>query len=447
MKQPFIYTLLVFTLFIGCGGPKELSEFEQLPGWAKSRPLVSDAYVGIGHAKKLGTSTEYIKTARENALADLASEISVKVSATSVLHSLETEAGLSETMYTKNKLTANDYFEGFEPVAYYDGPTEYWVYYKIDKQLYLQKKEERKTQAIDKALSLYKEGIEAESSRLPITAFSNYMKALEALKEYYNESLEVTFEDKSINLGTTILEAIETVKNDIKVEAIISDHYYKRGQNAPNPVDFRVLYKNLPVANIPLKFSYSGGYLNDNTATSSSDGTCSVLLNRLTSSTTSGTITAQVDFYQLARMAVKDIYLRNYSKKLSSEKFFANIYIQSPSVSIQSPKSYINQVISSVKKHEKNYGYTVTHKSDADLKISTSITEVKRVVAGNGIVKVKVEVKCTLTPSGDNTPIERVSFVDEIGKTYDEVANKAKVNAIAMLDARLIPDVLDSYFR
>ena len=88
---------VLFLFFLGCASSKKAEDVEPAPRWVNNRPVMEGYYIGIGSARKVGMKQEYVAEARQNALQDMASQISARVSATSVLHTIENEYGVSES--------------------------------------------------------------------------------------------------------------------------------------------------------------------------------------------------------------------------------------------------------------------------------------------------------------------------------------------------------------
>ncbi|MFQ5825538.1 MAG: LPP20 family lipoprotein, partial [bacterium] len=53
---------------------------DKKPAWVKKRPVSAQYYLGIGVSQKKGVNRDYIQSAKNNALNDLASEITVTIS-------------------------------------------------------------------------------------------------------------------------------------------------------------------------------------------------------------------------------------------------------------------------------------------------------------------------------------------------------------------------------
>src|SRR6056297_2528084 len=127
---------LLFLFLLGCAASKKAEDVNPAPGWVKNRPVVEGHYIGIGSARKVGMKHEYVAEARRNALQDMASQISSRVSATSVLHTIEDAYGVSESFSERIEIESDSYLEGFEPVGYYESADQFWVYYRISQEEY-----------------------------------------------------------------------------------------------------------------------------------------------------------------------------------------------------------------------------------------------------------------------------------------------------------------------
>lgn len=444
----FLCTILLF----GCGSSKQVSELDLLPNWAKSRPVVPGAYVGIGSAKKVGTSNQYIAKARENALSDLASEISVRVNSSSVLHSVSSELGMSETLYTRNKLTTSDYFEGFEPVEYYDGISDYWVYYKIDKQEYQQKKDEKKANAIKSALSFYEIGAKADETKLPAEALQAYLKGLEQIKDYYTEALPTTLNNQTLDIGQTLFKAVKQLSENFTVNWKSSQIKVLRSADEQKPLVCTVYYKNQPVQDIDLSFSFSGGYLNQSREKSNSSGECAVILGKIKSPKQMETLTATIDLYAMSRKAVEDLYIRGFMKKMQAASAYVTIDIQSPVLKIiidgptQDLLTYKTEIEKQIQDASDNYKFKIDPTFANNYTLQIQIKSHPDFQAGN-MFSIKKDVEITmLTTTGNTLAQAKTLLIEGTGSTL-LLANQAVWKEIInTIKTRLLKDVLDEVF-
>ena len=76
----FLFSILVILLSVSCSWTKKSVKIDApvYPDWIQNRPLSNDYYIGI--AKALKNKSDYSSIAKQNALMDLSSEISVKLS-------------------------------------------------------------------------------------------------------------------------------------------------------------------------------------------------------------------------------------------------------------------------------------------------------------------------------------------------------------------------------
>ena len=68
---------LVALIFLSAG---LLYSAPKKPGWVKKRPNIKGYYIGIGIAEKTKGYKDYLRQAKNNALNELASEITINIS-------------------------------------------------------------------------------------------------------------------------------------------------------------------------------------------------------------------------------------------------------------------------------------------------------------------------------------------------------------------------------
>src|ERR1043165_33225 len=96
--------------------------------------------------------------AKKNALYDLASEIKVDISSNSVLYTVQNNNNFNENFNSLIKLSNSDNIEGYTLVDSYENEKQYWVYYQLDKQEYLDQKARKKQLVVTKASNLIAAG-------------------------------------------------------------------------------------------------------------------------------------------------------------------------------------------------------------------------------------------------------------------------------------------------
>jgi len=231
------------------------------PNWIKNRPIDNDYYIGIGKANKKESKADYLEIAKNKALADMISEISVNISSNSVLYQIEDNKGLQETYQAKIKLAAKDYIEGYELVDTWENKEEYWIYYRLSKTEYKRKKQEILDRAINLSKDFYEKAKEAEKEYDINNALIYYIKSFDAIKKHIGEDLSVfTFEGK-IYLDNAIYQSIQSILSRIVIVPEKEVFYLKSLSSKNDPVLVKVKLKteqeSQNLSNVPIKFSYA----------------------------------------------------------------------------------------------------------------------------------------------------------------------------------------------
>ena len=128
MKRIYLF---VFTVFlVGCSGVKEIGLPEVIyPNWISSRPISSAFYIGIAKASK--QTSDYQAIAKQNALADLSSEISVTLSSASIFHQIDKGETYREEYQALIQVESQKQLEGYTLVDSWESESEYWMYYQL----------------------------------------------------------------------------------------------------------------------------------------------------------------------------------------------------------------------------------------------------------------------------------------------------------------------------
>jgi hypothetical protein len=219
------YSLLTVVLLGACRSKQTTTRTEvpvdteaERPAWVRSRPVTETYYVGIGLCPK--GRPDYQETAKKNALNDLASEISVTVQGNSLLYTLDRKQSFDEQYTSTVQTRTKEQIEGYELVDSYDGPNEYWTYYRLSKADFARLKAERKQKAIDQATDLY---VRAKAS-LAVgdlkTAFDQDLRALIAMKEYWGESDQVTLDGRQFPLANELFGNLQDMASRIRLAVL-----------------------------------------------------------------------------------------------------------------------------------------------------------------------------------------------------------------------------------
>jgi hypothetical protein len=374
---------------LGCGGSKKVAEqpLKPAPAWVKSRPISSTYYVGIGSSIKMVDMNQTLQTAKQNALADLASDISVNISSNSLLSAFETNSGFTEDFSKTIKAQVEQDLEGYEVVDNYEDQGNYWIYFRLSKTEYQRIKEERKTKAITKSLDFFDKGVLADKAGDARIALVNLIKAMEPLKPYLSDPLQVNYQGSEIFLGNEIYSRISGVLSNIRIDSPNKLVNIKQGQIIPNgTLTFTVSGLNGKLlSGIPLYATYTEKPIRTSKVVTDVNGMASYTLDAIRSSKNNETLKAFINLEVIVNEATSDFTLRKLLTKLHTPEAAITINIIKPVFSITATETNLDEKVSSISLAEGlrrkiiEAGYSTTDKdSEADYQITiNSSTKIK----------------------------------------------------------------------
>lgn len=335
--------ILIVTLIFGCGSTKKVTQTADLPSWVKTKPVSASYYIGVGSAYKTANISDYQQAAKNNALADLASEIKVNISTSSVIHKFESTLGYSEDFSAATKAKSHEQLEGYELVNTYESATHYYVYYRLSKQKYAALKAQQKNGAVQKALDFYAKAISYKTVNDYYQAISNFIKGLEAIKPYFSESLETNYQGKTIYLGNELFVGFQNTINDIYIRPVKSSVEVKKGQ-ALTAADLTFYVQNSSakkLAGIPIVFTLGNLPLRNSKVASDTEGKVFYQFNEVRSKADQVYFVARLDMNTLASGITFDPLFRKLIRKFDAPQGQIQIVMKKPVYFVQtSEKSF-----------------------------------------------------------------------------------------------------------
>ena len=125
-----------------------------------------------------------MKKATQSALADIVSQIAVKLENNSFLHRVDVDGKTREMLEDKIHSSMAAWLEGQELKGSYQSDQKYYVYYALDKKMYARKAEERRQQAIRTGMDYLQKGRSEENTMNLSQAAQLYGKGLEAVEPW-----------------------------------------------------------------------------------------------------------------------------------------------------------------------------------------------------------------------------------------------------------------------
>lgn len=338
--QNIRFVLFTFILMAGCASQKQQTDNTPAPppDWIQAKPSSGLYYHGIGYGLKAAHPTDFQNVAKKNALNDLASEISVQISSTSMLYQMERDERLYQEFRSNTRIKSLENIEGFELVDTYENAREYWVYYRLNKAEYETLKRQRQERAKQQAYDLYKRGQEFRSNLNYYQAFKINIQALEAIRDYLGEPLRIEENGTFVFLGNKIHSAILEMLSEIKMEPFIPEVSVKRG--FPLTRDEARFIVNgpggAPLQGMPVYFFYSGGRLQEQTAFTDSRGIAATFIPKINSTYSSEYLQANINLVQIVKESTEDPIISAIIGKYSTPEARLPITVVRPTVYLTS---------------------------------------------------------------------------------------------------------------
>lgn len=183
----------------------------QTPRWVTNHPVSEQEYIGIGMAPL--SDADYMKKATQNALADIASQISIKLENNSFLHTVDVDGKARDMFEDKIQSSMAAWMEGQELKGTYQSDDNYYVYYSLDKKVYARNLESRRKQVVQIGLDYLQKGREAESMMNLAQAVQLYGKGLEAVEPWVFMNLV----SDGMNVPTELYHAFVNVFSNMTI--------------------------------------------------------------------------------------------------------------------------------------------------------------------------------------------------------------------------------------
>ena len=258
-----VISSLFLLLLSGCKSQKPVQQevaAPAAPSWVTDRPLTDQYYIGIGSASKNQPLSDYQQSAKQNAINDLASEISVHISGTSFLYSSDINQRFHEEYNSLIKTATNQDIQGYSLVDTYDDGSRYWMYYRLSKQDYEAQLAARRQKAINLATQDYNNG-KADINNHDIRgALNAYVRSMDDIKEFWGDDAQAQIDGKQVAVSNYLYNGLTSFMNSLKMVPSESRIELNAGNLFKTNVSVNFTAQNgqLPCANFPLTYQYYG---------------------------------------------------------------------------------------------------------------------------------------------------------------------------------------------
>ncbi|MCB0760702.1 MAG: LPP20 family lipoprotein [Flavobacteriales bacterium] len=252
-----IHIVLLLTILAGCknlGKTTETVDTNPAPSWISDRPILSGYYVGIGSANKFAAPEDFGRVAKDNALNDLASEISVEIQGESFLNTLEVNNYFQEEFISNISTSTKEVLQDYEIVDSWEDGTQYWVYYRLSAARHAENKRIRKEQALSGALEGYKRAKISETEGHVKDALSEYMDALVTLHPYWNEINLAQLQGKEVHLDHEIYSSFKSLIRDVQIEPSVTKVVLNEVNHYKTSITLLAHVRGNPAVGYPIKY-------------------------------------------------------------------------------------------------------------------------------------------------------------------------------------------------
>lgn len=345
LKKKFNFLFIFLILFFS--NSNLLSK--EVPDWVKERPINNKYYIGIGFANKTKDSRDYITRAKQSALSDLASEVTINISSKVVDIIIEKSGVVKEDFERSIKSSTKEELEGYELIDVWESDKEYWVYYRLSKNKYKKIKQDKINKALNLALDLFRKAKKSEDKGKIRNALLFYFESLKSLEKYIGEPLKVEYKGSKVYLSNEIYSNIQKILNKIKLASDKKRISYKIVHPANGVLNFQVIYENGKSNNLsklPFKFTFikGAGELNNNINTDE-EGNVNCTINKITSKEKIQTIKAELDITGFTEFDSTSVIYNNIMKSLPVPRINFTIEVKKIMAYINSNEYNLNKKV------------------------------------------------------------------------------------------------------
>ncbi len=268
--------LAVLVLMSGCAARKNaaLEALNPKPAWVDATPRDAGYYQAVGVARKWGSMQNYQSEARNHALSQMAGQVNAAISSTSILSQVEDRHGVSEILINNIRSKSEEFLEGYELMGKWEDELNYYEYYRLSKQKFAAIKEQRKRDALQKAVFRFHEAEKMEQLGQYAQALSLHAGVLDLLSNYLGESSLLVDSVGDFDPAVASLQHIAQLVKEMEVICPSNTVETTSGMVVGEERLAFVVKDNHQRCqpNIPVRFTYAGGYLRKDKALADGNG-------------------------------------------------------------------------------------------------------------------------------------------------------------------------------
>jgi hypothetical protein len=456
MKQ--IFYLLAFSFaFFSCSTSKKVS-YEDLmagaPEWVRQSPNDPSYYHGVGSAVKT-TQMDFREKAKQNALSDLAGNISVNVSSSSVFSQYEFDKKISEYFKDNIKLSTQSYLEGYELVDSWENADRYWVYYRLSKATYERIKNERIQSALAKSLGDYREAGTFRETGNSAEAMKFYIKATEKIKDFLGEDLKASTDGTEQPYASRLFSDLTSCLQNIRIVYPVKSVDVKSGQKPVGEI-LNLSVKNESgqnLAGIPVIISYSYFPGKKDDLISDASGSIRLSTGTIKSKRKDEYISSVVNFDKIVKDNSQDTFVRKLLGNFKAPEYILLVTIMPTVFYIEASEKNLNEDVAApqiqpglVAALTSDGFSTANLPGNADFIITISANTAQGSERNNKYSSVLTATFSVNNKDGQMVYSQNITGISGLGNSYGEAGLDAYKALISKLRISVLPEMNKQLF-
>jgi len=434
--------------------------FCEAPSWVTKRPVNNNYFIGIAIASK--STINYVQSAKNNALSDLSSEISVNISSKLVDVMVERSGMNEEESRSEIHASTKADLEEYELMDTWGNSFEYWAYYRLSKSTYRAQQELKRKNAISLSLDLFKKAKEKENNwntkgSTINSAIEYYVQALKPLENYYGVPLETLYNGNKIFLQNEIFSSLQWILSKIKLKAENPKFDVKTSSDEKNGLNVSASFvdggNSVVVTNLPIQFSFLKGQGElVKTIRTDSKGNAIGHIISISSTQKIQMVKCSLDLTNYFTIDSTSNYLLSTLKNINvpSSKFIINVI--GPKVYLESNEYNMGDLVSvkviepKIKNFLTKKGYSFTDDiSNADAMITIDAKSRQgSEMYGQYVAFLDVTISITDMNSGEEIYKNSIENKKGIQLSYEKAGLKAYQDISNEINEKIIPEILDA---
>lgn len=247
-------TLLIVVLLLGA-----CSMSQKEPQWITQRPADIDYYSAVVRFSK--KAPNYVESARDNALREISTQISVQIDSDIYLNETEANGIPSAILISQIRTASRNKLSDIQLVGSYESDKDYWAYYRLSKSAYRAWRIQQRDLAIRQAINLLAEFDAATTDA--VSGITALLKAMELIVDFTDMDLSTLYQGREVNLYNEVFSRMHRLPESLKPYMEQTDlavvAKLRKSYRLPVGIFYLKDGKQYPCKSFPLIFSFQRG--------------------------------------------------------------------------------------------------------------------------------------------------------------------------------------------